>query len=1017
MHKYLFFITTLLLSGICTLQLHGQAICSFDERYRHYKNDPVIAADIDQINTKVRTFIAERKLQPSRRTQTTLYTIPVVVHVMHTGDAVGSLYNPSDERIHDMIDYLNETFAGTWPGMIPQEGASAVTNVQIQFELAKRTPACGFTTGINRVDASSLPDYVTKGINASNLDGVPEISLKNLSRWNPAQYYNIWIVNKIDSRDGTAGQYVAGYAYLPGFPPEVDGTVMLATQAMSGNKVLPHEIGHAFGLHHTFHNSSNTTQCPTNNNCALEGDMVCDTDPVSNNVTGGVYDFTCRVGINGCTSSPERNYSVNTEHNLMAYTNCSYLFTEGQKDRMLAMMSIPSRASLVDPSNLSLSPCGIPAINFSVPTLSVRENAGGTLDGCRRYTDHTFYLEIGAVPSQNATVTLSISGTAIKGLDYDITTNGNFSSPSLNLLFSNASADPQPVSLRIYDDGDVESVENVVVNFSVDAAGGTAVKGSYAPTLTITIADNDQLVTPFNGNITLGTPNGSVDEVPFNATLPRQRSQVLYQARELSALGLSAGYIESIALNVLSKASSRPFTNFSIRAALTQLTHIRSGATTPVPSMIEVFNTPSFNTNVGWNTFTLNTPFWWDGESSMAVEFCFDMGTDGSNAGKDLIAVYSDGSDQNQSNLIFQNTINCSNNFSTIHYYPYGYKPVIRMGINIEGTNIETAAASATQHTESGGSEYFFSGNNRLMARVFDTDKSLECVNVAVTETGNNWQPFLGGQRSAKLLTIVPSVNAATANYSVSLYFANEELNGIDPSTIRIAKTNAISIAGADGNNTILAVPAVSTLGAHITVFTASFSGFSTFFLTNITSVLPVSLLEFKAMADSRQNVLINWKTTMEKNNAGFQLETSMEGTNFTILAISPSKGDTESGHSYQYTHEQPENGTHYYRLKQTDFDGQASYAPTVAVKINKKNVAKLMPVPAKDIVTLSFDKPLDKSTRVSVRNSMSQEVYTTYLTENASRYPIPVSNLLPGVYYLQLLVNGEPIVLRFIKE
>ena len=47
-----------------------------------------------------------------------VYEIPVVVHVMHTGGAVGTIYNPTDAQIMGVIDYLNQVYAGTWTGMI-----------------------------------------------------------------------------------------------------------------------------------------------------------------------------------------------------------------------------------------------------------------------------------------------------------------------------------------------------------------------------------------------------------------------------------------------------------------------------------------------------------------------------------------------------------------------------------------------------------------------------------------------------------------------------------------------------------------------------------------------------------------------------------------------------------------------------------------------------------------------------------------------------------------------------------
>ena len=91
---------------------------------------------------------------------------------MHTGGAVGTIYNPTDAQINGAIGYLNQVFAGTFPGMTAPVEGGGVVDLEIQFALAQRTPACGATNGINRVDASSLPNYTANGVNAMNGNGL-----------------------------------------------------------------------------------------------------------------------------------------------------------------------------------------------------------------------------------------------------------------------------------------------------------------------------------------------------------------------------------------------------------------------------------------------------------------------------------------------------------------------------------------------------------------------------------------------------------------------------------------------------------------------------------------------------------------------------------------------------------------------------------------------------------------------------------------------------------------------------
>lgn len=115
-------------------------------------------------------------------------------------------------------------------------------------------------------------------------------------------------------------------------------------------------------------------------------------------------------------------------------------------------------------------------------------------------------MTIGAAPTATATATLTYSGTAIKGLDYDVTTNGNFSSPSDVLTFNSGSTTAQSFTVRVYDDASVESAETIILDFTVNNGGGDATKGTTTPTHTLTVSDNDQAPTgTSSGTYSIGT--------------------------------------------------------------------------------------------------------------------------------------------------------------------------------------------------------------------------------------------------------------------------------------------------------------------------------------------------------------------------------------------------------------------------------------------------------------------------------------------------------------------------------
>lgn len=344
--------------------VYSQALCGFDAAHQDMMNSNAsYSQNVTQMNADIATWIASQPNANSLVTVTsggdTIYEIPLVVHVMHTGGNVGTIYNPSDNRIINTIDYVNQTFEATWASY-PDTNNGGV-RFPFRFKLAQRSPNCTSTNGITRMDVTAVSGYGTSGydygqygVRRSNSTGVRDDSLKRLSRWDNERYYNIWVVNRIDGNDGTSGSFVAGYAYFPGAPATVDGTVMLATQMNTNRITLPHELGHAFSLYHTFEGSVQNTTCPPNTNCNTQGDRCCDTEPHHQYGPG-----TCYSGnTNPCTSA---TYGDATARNIMNYANCQNRFTADQRDRFIAAL-VNQRSSLISSS------ASLPIPTTSIPT-------------------------------------------------------------------------------------------------------------------------------------------------------------------------------------------------------------------------------------------------------------------------------------------------------------------------------------------------------------------------------------------------------------------------------------------------------------------------------------------------------------------------------------------------------------------------------------------------------------------------------------------------------------------------
>ena len=260
------------------------------------------------------------------------YEIPTVVHIIHNNGAE----NISDAQVLDAIAQANTQLAGGEGGF----------DTKIQLVLARRDPNGNCTNGINRVQYfapdADLSDYVT------------DITIKNLSRWDPSKYLNVWIVRCIlPDTDCSDGSGYAGYSYFPGVNPLLDGVVVThrnfgTVGTATGNQVntLAHEFGHYAFLYHVWGPELSTStwyRCHPNGQCLTQGDKVCDTPPCHKSFGGGNPSNTCNQDV------PDVNDPI---ENYMSYRHsCQDRFTEGQAERMYTFALDNVRANLWSDEN------------------------------------------------------------------------------------------------------------------------------------------------------------------------------------------------------------------------------------------------------------------------------------------------------------------------------------------------------------------------------------------------------------------------------------------------------------------------------------------------------------------------------------------------------------------------------------------------------------------------------------------------------------------------------------------
>ena len=171
-----------------------------------------------------------------------------------------------------------------------------------------------------------------------------------------------------------------------------------------------------------------------------------------------------------------------------------------------------------------------------------------------------------------------------------------------------------------------------------------------------------------------------------------------------------------------------------------------------------------------------------------------------------------------------------------------------------------------------------------------------------------------------------------------------------------------------------------------------------------ISGPLPVELINFTAQAVNDRYVALNWQTVSESNNDYFTVERSDDLKNWSEVSIVDGAGNSTSLLSYSATDNNPYAGVTYYRIMQTDFDGQFSYSPLRSVTIGKadKIPLKIYPNPAKDFITISGSS--SELQTIAIYNALGKEVtqLTQLTSQTANEMVFDMSQLNTGIYFIK---------------
>lgn len=944
----------------------------------------------------------------SKRLVPVVYNIPVIFHIIHSGEAVGNGTNIGATYVNAQLQQLNDDFR-------KMAGTSGYNNHAFGADVLVNFCAATLDTNNNALTEAGIQRINKNTFGATNPPftvNYIEATIKPNSIWNPDKYLNVWVA---DLANG-----VLGYAQFPDAPNELgvginnaantDGTVVQYNTVGSSvtkfpggfpydeGRTLTHEVGHWLGLRHIWGDG----------NCSTD-DFVFDT-PRANGPHGGCPPPTT----NSCNditygAAADSNDMVK---NYMDYSDdaCMNIFTIGQSARMRVVMGetnagAPRRAILRLSDRCSANP---------VITLVKTDTLVFEKTNCNINWSYSIPVRISRPP--NATTTVSLVQTTGTAGANDITI-----SPS-SVEFSATDMDDKYFSVSIKADAMMEGHETAYLQPSVSGSNAVAATDSFE---LIMMNDDWQ---PFNGTRTpatlytedfegtisgwithnyvvgnntwlTGGTNGNMNGNK-SAYISKNNSALQYDAGSTSHSILyreiDASQFDSLTLSFYyvcngEKDANGIYDYGKVVYSLDSITfHQLNGTTDLVDSSNMTFlsvQLPYFL----WNK-KFYIGFYWENDNVVGNDPSFAV---------DDIAI----SGKRWMPAMIQTAVDTTSG--------YDEKPVGPFEIV----------------------DFYDKFTGNVLATIADINGyNWGCVRVEVDRSGTGAQWVTGDPQTIvqtklfdKTYKVTPANNNATGQYNITFYLTQNEVNGWAlASNNPIPQAKIIKYSGRINDMTYTSnyeQNATTNINAYLggqdyqlsAQFGTGFSGFGFGYIPPGT--LPVHILSFTAR-ENNKTVDLLWMTENEENLSHYRVMRSGDGRNFEMIGTVTSRGTNGGTTEYRLNDPHPFTGKNFYQLESYDHDGKFKRSSIVQVDIRSAIYYSVSPNPFTGRIRIAPANLSGQQIEIKLTDLQGR----TIITKQFAGLTGPVSFAVPddlaaGVYLLRITDAVNTQVFKLLKE
>jgi hypothetical protein len=183
-------------------------------------------------------------------------------------------------------------------------------------------------------------------------------------------------------------------------------------------------------------------------------------------------------------------------------------------------------------------------------------------------------------------------------------------------------------------------------------------------------------------------------------------------------------------------------------------------------------------------------------------------------------------------------------------------------------------------------------------------------------------------------------------------------------------------------------------------------------------SPLPVTLASFTAKK-REQTAVLNWTTTSESHNQGFEIQRSVNNLTFNTIGFVDGVGTTYNTQSYTFTDTQMGAGNNYYRLKQIDLDGTFNYSRMVQVENLSGSNTRIYPMPVSNLLSIDYEALQDEDLQITLVNQSGIVQYSKAfkVVKGSNTLTLDFAPVSSGAYLIKLTSPKATVTRHVFKQ